>query len=90
MRNTKQPSATNDDAVPDVDTVVDDCAPKPTGSATIETKPSPRRARWKAQQVWLHRGLSQPGGKLPLFDKYGQTVSPRLVKTSVEQGWAEP
>jgi len=44
----------------------------------------------KAQRAWLKRGLSQPGGKLPLFDRYGQNVSPRLVRACLEKGWAEP
>jgi hypothetical protein len=84
MRNSKQPSATNDDMAPD------DCAPKPTGLSMIEAESSPRRAPSKAQQAWLRRGLNQPGGKLPLFDKHGQAVCPRLVRTCVERGWAEP
>src|SRR5688572_4780174 len=25
------------------------------------------------QREWLKRGLEQPGGKLPLFDRYGQS-----------------
>jgi hypothetical protein len=44
----------------------------------------------KAQRAWLRRGLSQPGGKLPLFDKQGQSVNPRLVRACLEKGWAEP
>ena len=43
-----------------------------------------------AQRAWLARGLGQPGGKLPLFDRNGQRVSPRTVKACVEHGWAEP
>jgi hypothetical protein len=43
-----------------------------------------------AQRAWLARGLDQPGGKLPLFDRNGQRVSPRTVKTCIERGWAEP
>jgi hypothetical protein len=43
-----------------------------------------------AQRAWLARGLDQPGGKLPLFDRNGQRVSPRTVKVCVEHGWAEP
>lgn len=43
-----------------------------------------------AQRAWLARGLDQPGGKLPLFDRDGQRVSPRTVKACVERGWAEP
>ena len=43
-----------------------------------------------AQRAWLRRGLGQPGGKLPLFDKQGQSVNPRLVRACLEKGWAEP
>ena len=43
-----------------------------------------------AQRKWLARGLGQPGGKLPLFDRSGQKISGRTVKSCVEQGWAEP
>ena len=39
---------------------------------------------------WLERGLDQPGGKLPLFDEWGQRISERTVKSCIEQGWAEP
>ena len=30
--------------------------------------------------AWLARGLKQPGGKLPLFDEWGQKVSSRTVR----------
>lgn len=43
-----------------------------------------------AQRKWLERGLTQPGGKLPLFDAEGRKVSPQVVKKCVEAGWAEP
>ena len=43
-----------------------------------------------AQRAWLARGLNQPGGKLPLFDRNGQRVSPRTIKSCIENGWAEP
>jgi hypothetical protein len=42
------------------------------------------------QRSWLARGVDQPGGKLPLFDKNGQRISGRTVKSCVEHGWAEP
>jgi hypothetical protein len=42
------------------------------------------------QRVWLRRGLDQPGGKLPLFDEFGQHIDPRTVRACIEQGWAEP
>ena len=44
----------------------------------------------KAQRRWLERGLSQPGGKLPIFDEQGQRISDRTVKSCIEKGWAEP
>jgi len=43
-----------------------------------------------AQKAWLERGLTQPGGKLPLFDLKGQRVNSRTVKSCVKAGWAEP
>jgi len=42
------------------------------------------------QRVYLQRGLSQPGGKLPLFDKNGQEVDGETVRSCIAQGWAEP
>ncbi|HZS82623.1 MAG TPA: hypothetical protein VFA50_07115 [Stellaceae bacterium] len=43
-----------------------------------------------AQRAWLERGRDEPGGKLPLFDRRGQQVSPRTVRSCIERGWAEP
>ena len=42
------------------------------------------------QLAWLKRGLDQPGGKLPLFDRQGQKVSERVVRACLASGWAEP
>jgi hypothetical protein len=42
------------------------------------------------QVEWLKRGLDQPGGKLPLFDRWGQRVAERTVRACVDHGWAEP
>jgi hypothetical protein len=42
------------------------------------------------QLAWLKRGLDQPGGKLPLFDREGQRVDARTVQTCIDHGWAEP
>lgn len=47
-------------------------------------RPSP------VQRAWLERGLDQPGGKLPLFDRQGQAYSPRTIQSCIAQGWAEP
>ena len=43
-----------------------------------------------AQRDWLLRGLSQPGGKLPLFDRDGQRINDRTVKSCIRHGFAEP
>lgn len=40
--------------------------------------------------LYLRRGLTQPGGKLPLFDLDGQAVDPRMVRHCLALGWAEP
>lgn len=42
------------------------------------------------QLIWLKRGLLQAGGKLPLFDEYGQHYDPKLIKACINHGWAEP
>lgn len=42
------------------------------------------------QREWLLRGLAQPGGKLPLFDREGQKISDRTIKSCIRKGWAEP
>lgn len=44
----------------------------------------------QAQKAWLRRGLSQPGGKLPLFDDEGQQICERTVRSCIDKGWAEP
>jgi len=44
----------------------------------------------EGQRKWLRRGLSEPGGKLPLFDDFGQKINERTVRSCVDKGWAEP
>ena len=54
---------------------------------------SARAARGKpssAQKGWLRRGLEQPGGKLPLFDRDGQRVDLRTIRSCIDNGWAQP
>lgn len=51
-------------------------------------KPSGRPSA--VQKRYLERGLSQPGGKLPLFDDKGQEIDARTIRACVEKGWAEP
>jgi hypothetical protein len=43
-----------------------------------------------AQRRYLIQGLSQAGGKLPLFDREGQHIHPALVRACIAHGWAAP
>jgi hypothetical protein len=43
-----------------------------------------------AQLRWLSKGLKQPGGKLPLFDEWGQRINERTIRHCIDMGWAEP
>ena len=43
-----------------------------------------------SELVYLRRGLTQPGGKLPLFDLDGKPVAARIVRACVARGLAEP
>ena len=43
-----------------------------------------------AQRRYLERGLDQPGGKLPLFDRDGREVPHKTVEACIAHGWAEP
>jgi hypothetical protein len=43
-----------------------------------------------AQRRYLERGVDQPGGKLPLFDRDGRQVPGKTVQACIERGWAEP
>jgi hypothetical protein len=44
----------------------------------------------EAQRRYLERGLTQPGGKLPLFDADGREVPRRTVEACIAHGWAQP
>lgn len=59
---------------------MDTSSPKPS----LAVRPS------AAQRRYLERGLEQPGGKLPLFDEYGQEIDARTVRSCIREGWAEP
>jgi len=54
------------------------------GPATLRATPT------LAQIVYLRRGLTQAGGKLPLFDLDGQRVDDDIVRACLDAGWAEP
>jgi hypothetical protein len=36
------------------------------------------------------RGIGQPGGKLPLFDRNGLAIDRKTIESCVAQGWADP
>lgn len=42
------------------------------------------------QKRYLERGLSEPGGKLPLFDNQGQRIKDQTIKACIKNGWCEP
>lgn len=44
----------------------------------------------ETQLAWLRRGLAEPGGKLPLFDRDGRAVDQRTIRACLKAGWAEP
>src|SRR5256886_17051974 len=44
----------------------------------------------EAQRRYLERGMTQPGGKLPLFDRDGREVPKRTVESCLAHGWAAP
>jgi hypothetical protein len=55
------------------------------GSATpIEARPT------GPQRRFLERGLTEPGGKLPLFDRDRRPVPRKTIEACLAQGWAEP
>jgi len=60
----------------------------PTSDRRDEPAAAPRPT--EPQRRYLERGLSQPGGKLPLFDADGREVAPRTVQACIANGWAEP
>jgi hypothetical protein len=66
------------------------------GNQPVETRSAKGLGRKRrnrptsAQAVWLKRGLTQPGGKLPLFDEVGQHYDPRTVRACLDKGWAAP
>ncbi len=41
------------------------------------------------QRRYLERGLDQPGGKLPLFDRDGREVPRKTIESCIAHGWAE-
>jgi hypothetical protein len=59
--------------------------------ARVESATEAERARpSEAQRRYLERGLVEPGGKLPLFDRDGREIAHRTIETCIAHGWAEP
>ncbi|MGP0093628.1 MAG: hypothetical protein ACLPKB_27350 [Xanthobacteraceae bacterium] len=44
----------------------------------------------EAQRRYLERGLTQPGGKLPLFDTDGREIPRKTIESCLAHGWATP
>lgn len=65
--------------------------PRKTAPTPAPAQPTSRAgaAPNATQKRWLRRGLSQPGGKLPLFDESGRKVSRRTVEACLKAGWVE-
>ena len=57
---------------------------EPVGTAEAQTRPS------EAQRRYLALGLSEPGGKLPLFDREGREIPHKTIQACIAHGWAEP
>ncbi len=57
------------------------------GPVSAAPDPGPPSA---AERAYLARGLDQPGGKLPLFDRDGQAYPTVLIRASIRKGWAAP
>ncbi|MCJ9430302.1 hypothetical protein [Kordiimonas marina] len=57
-----------------------------TGVKNTSAAPKPS----KVQRQYLERGLKQPGGKLPLFDKHGQRIREQTIRACMDHGWCEP
>ncbi|MEI8394956.1 MAG: hypothetical protein WCF85_09495 [Rhodospirillaceae bacterium] len=66
--------------------VASSAAPTPS----VRRSRSGKRTPTVLQLAWLRRGLSQPGGKLPLFDDAGQRINSSVVRSCREAGWVEP
>lgn len=68
-----------------------DSGTAPTAATDVDAAShSKAKSPNETQMRWLQRGLTEPGGKLPLFDRIGQKVSDQTVRSCIRHGWAEP
>ncbi len=68
-------------------------SPPPRGSALAGNHDGDNAAvvrPTEPQRRYLERGLTEPGGKLPLFDRDGRGVPKKTVEACIAHGWAEP
>lgn len=49
-----------------------------------------KKSPTQAQLNYLKLGRNQAGGKLPLFDRDGQQISAKTIRSCIAGGWAEP
>lgn len=59
-------------------------------AAEASSEPGPDLRPSPAQIRYLARGLDEPGGKLPLFDRDGREIPKKTVEACIAHGWAEP
>jgi hypothetical protein len=62
---------------------------RPESVKGVEATPAPAARPTEAQRRYLERGLAEPGGKLPLFDRHGQAIPQKTVEACIAHGWAE-
>lgn len=63
----------------------------PSGLPATGRKAAPAAGRpTENQRRYLERGLQQPGGKLPLFDREGREIPRKTVESCIQRGWAAP
>jgi hypothetical protein len=60
-----------------------------TGGAPAADSPVDPARPTEPQRRYLARGLTEPGGKLPLFDRDGRQAARKTVEACRAHGWAE-
>jgi hypothetical protein len=54
------------------------------GAPAAEVRPT------EPQRRYLERGLTEPGGKLPLFARDGRQVPRKTIEACIAHRWAQP
>jgi hypothetical protein len=72
-------------------TLADDPDPSENGTVSRTRRArAPTVAPTAGQRAYLSRGLAEPGGKLPLFDRGGRAIPRKTVESCLARGWSEP